>query len=38
VVPFLATVREVPPRQKAASFTSDQALEKMNEAASGAGH
>jgi hypothetical protein len=38
VVPFLATFREFPPRQKAASFTIDQALEKMNEAASGAGH
>jgi hypothetical protein len=38
VVPFLGTFREFPPRQKAASFTIDQALEKMNEAASGAGH
>jgi arylsulfatase A-like enzyme len=38
VAPFLATFKEFPPRQKAASFTIDQALEKMNEAASGAGH
>jgi hypothetical protein len=29
---------EFPPRQKAASFTIDQALAKMREAASGAGH
>jgi arylsulfatase A-like enzyme len=34
VVPFLETFKEFPPRQKAASFTIDQALEKMNEAAS----
>ena len=27
---FLATFKEFPPRQKAASFTIDQALEKMN--------
>ena len=33
---FLATFKEFPPRQKAASFTIDQALEKMNEAATGA--
>ena len=26
---FLATFKEFPPRQKAASFTIDQALEKM---------
>jgi arylsulfatase len=32
VVPFLATFQEFPPRQKAASFTIDQALEKMNAA------
>jgi arylsulfatase len=38
VTPFLATFKDFPPRQKAASFTIDQALEKMNEAASGAGH
>jgi arylsulfatase A-like enzyme len=38
VTPFLATFKEFPPRQKAASFTIDQALEKMNEAASGARH
>ena len=33
---FLATFKEFPPRQKAASFTIDQALEKMAEATSGA--
>jgi len=38
VVPFLETFKEFPPRQKAASFTIDQALAKMSEAASGAGH
>jgi arylsulfatase A-like enzyme len=31
VTPFLATFKEFPPRQKAASFTIDQALEKMSE-------
>jgi arylsulfatase len=29
VVPFLDTFKEFPPRQKAATFTIDQALEKM---------
>jgi arylsulfatase len=29
VVPFLNTFKEFPPRQKAATFTIDQALEKM---------
>jgi arylsulfatase len=38
VVPFLETFKEFPPRQKAASFTIDHALAKMNEAASGARH
>jgi arylsulfatase len=33
---FLATFKDYPPRQKAASFTIDQALEKMSEATSGA--
>ena len=37
VVPFLETFKEFPPRQKAASFTIDQALAKMSETAS-AGH
>ena len=37
VVPFLETFKEFPPRQKAASFTIDQALAKMSEAA-GASH
>jgi arylsulfatase len=36
VVPFLETFKEFPPRQKAASFTIDQALAKMSEAGSGA--
>ena len=36
VADFLATFREFPPRQKAASFTIDQALERMEAAASGA--
>jgi arylsulfatase len=35
---FLATFRTFPPRQKAASFTIDQAMEKMEAAMSGAGH
>jgi len=30
---FVETFREFPPRQKAASFTIDQALEKMQMAA-----
>jgi arylsulfatase len=38
VGPFLETFKAFPPRQKAASFTIDQALAKMSEAASGAGH
>ena len=33
VLPFLETFKEFPPRQKAASFTIDQALAKMSEAA-----
>jgi hypothetical protein len=36
VAEFLATFEDFPPRQKAASFTIDQALEKMADAASGA--
>ena len=36
VTDFLATFAAFPPRQKAASFTIDQALEKMADAASGA--
>jgi len=35
VQPFLESFKEFPPRQKAASFTIDQALRKMSEAASG---
>jgi arylsulfatase len=31
VQPFLDTFQEFPPRQKAASFTIDQALQKMAE-------
>jgi arylsulfatase len=35
---FVATFRDFPPRQKAASFTIDDALAKMQEATGGAGH
>jgi arylsulfatase len=35
---FLDTFRAFPPRQKAASFTIDQAMEKMEEAAFGGRH
>jgi arylsulfatase A-like enzyme len=35
VTPFLETFKEFPPRQKAASFTIDQALEKMQSVATG---
>jgi arylsulfatase len=35
---FLTTFKEYPPRQRAATFTIDQALEKMKEALSGAHH
>ena len=35
---FLATFEEFPPRQKAASFTIDQAMEKMEASLTGAGH
>jgi len=35
IQPFLATFKDFPPRQKAASFTLDQALTKMAEASSG---
>jgi arylsulfatase len=35
---FVATFKDFPPRQKAASFTVDDALDKMNDAVSGAGH
>jgi arylsulfatase A-like enzyme len=38
VTEFLETFKEFPPRQKAASFTIDQAMEKMESAMSGAGH
>jgi arylsulfatase len=37
VAEFMATFKEFPPRQKAASFTIDQAMEKMSEGAGGAG-
>ena len=33
---FLSTFKEFPPRQKAASFSLDQVLENMKQAASGA--
>jgi hypothetical protein len=35
---FAATFKEFPPAQKAASFTIDDALDKMNDAVGGAGH
>jgi arylsulfatase len=35
---FLKTFKEFPPRQKAASFTIDQAMAKMESASSGAMH
>ena len=35
---FLQTFKEYPPRQRAATFTIDQALEKMHATMSGAGH
>jgi hypothetical protein len=38
VAPFLETFKQFPPRQKAASFTIDQAMEKMEASISGAGH
>jgi arylsulfatase len=38
VVEFLATFKDFPPRQKAASFSIDQALERMNDALSSRGH
>ncbi|MFX7540812.1 hypothetical protein ABTJ80_20245, partial [Acinetobacter baumannii] len=38
VTEFLETFKDFPPRQKAATFTIDQALEKMTEAATGAYH
>ena len=36
VQPFLETFKEFPPRQRAASFTVDQAIEKMELSLSGA--
>ena len=38
VQPFLETFKEFPPRQKAATFTIDQAMEKMEASLSSAGH
>jgi arylsulfatase A-like enzyme len=38
VAPFLSTFKEFPPRQRAASFTIDQAMKKMASVESGAGH
>jgi len=38
VTEFMGTFKAFPPRQKAASFTIDQALVKMGETASGTGH
>ena len=36
VAKFLETFKEYPPRQKAASFSLDQVMEKMSESAAGA--
>jgi arylsulfatase A-like enzyme len=38
VVPFLQTFKDFPPRQRAASFTIDQAMEKMELAATAGAH
>jgi arylsulfatase len=38
VADFLKTFKDFPPRQKAASFTIDQAMEKMTAMMSGAQH
>ena len=38
IVPFLETFKEFPPRQKPGSFSLDQALQRMQDSASGAGH
>ena len=38
LVPFLESFKEFPPRQKPGSFSLDQALQRMKEVASGAGH
>ena len=38
IVPFLESFKEFPPRQKPCSFSLDQALARMNDVASGAGH
>jgi len=38
LVPFLETFKEFPPRQKPGSFSLDQALQRMNDMASGARH
>jgi arylsulfatase len=35
---FMKTFKDFPPRQKAASFTIDQAMEKMESVGSGALH
>jgi len=37
IVPFLQTFKEFPPRQKPGSFSLDQALQRMQDSASGAG-
>jgi arylsulfatase len=38
IADFVKTFKDFPPRQKAASFTIDQAMEKMAEVAGGGGH
>src|SRR5262249_36491114 len=38
VVPFMETFKDFPPRQKAATFTIDQAMEKLEASVGSAGH
>jgi arylsulfatase len=38
IIPFLESFKKFPPRQKPGSFSLDQALQKMNDVAGGAGH
>jgi arylsulfatase len=38
ILPFLESFKQFPPRQKPGSFSLEQALQKMSDAAGGAGH
>jgi hypothetical protein len=38
MVPFLESFKEFPPRQKPGSFSLDQALQRIQDSAGGAGH